>query len=263
MKKITTTKPESISLHELFHDLQGELEAHLRTGRRNIKHPGTKGDVTESNWIKMLAEHLPRRYSVDKGIVVDSKGQLSQQIDLVVYDNQYCPLVFHANGATYVPAEGVYAVFEVKQELNAKYVKEAIEKAESVRRLKRTSVDITSAAGRHKARKPIPIIAGILTYESAWKSGFGAPFRETILKADVKGRLDIGCCLRLGAFNIAYGRSKPDIRTSDQDVALVSFFMTLLHRLQPLGTVTAIDLTAYGDFTLAKRHGSRRSKTAG
>jgi len=247
---------QRVSLHDLFLDLQSELEARLRTTRRNIRHPGTQGDVTESGWKTMLASYLPKRYSVEKAFVVDSTGTLSQQIDLVIFDQQYCPLVFHVDGATYVPAESVYAVFEVKPKLSSEYVKAAIEKAKSVRRLTRTSVDITSAAGRHSARKPIPILTGILTYDSEWSPTFGRPFTEALANAEVMGRLDLGCCLREGAFNVTYGRSTPRVTTSAQDEALVSFFMTLLHRLQPLGTVTAIDLTAYGQFTLGKKHGT-------
>lgn len=74
-----------------------------------------KGDVTEWDWIAVLREHLPTRYCVDKAFIVDSRGNLSQQLDLVIFDKQYGPIVFHRHGATYIPAESVYAVFEVKQ----------------------------------------------------------------------------------------------------------------------------------------------------
>jgi hypothetical protein len=258
MKK-KSPAPQTVTIHQLFLDLQGELSARLRTSRRSVRHPGTKGDVTESGWTAMLSTFLPKRYSAEKGLVVDSSGRLSQQIDLIIFDRQYCPLVFHVEGATYVPAESVYAVFEVKQDLNAKHVAAAVEKARSVRALKRTSVDITSAAGNHPALPPTDILAGILTSESGWKPAFGKPFTKALSDASKDGRLDLGCCLQAGAFNVDYSGRKPTVATSVPDEALVSFFMTLLHRLQPLGTVRAIDLTAYGDFTLGKRHGEKPS----
>lgn len=254
----TKKKPlrKRVSLGALFGSLQEELEQTMKTAREHIPHPGVKGDVTEWDWIAVLREHLPTRYCVDKAFVVDSRGNLSQQLDLVIFDKQYGPIVFHRQGATYIPAESVYAVFEVKQTLNAKHVEYAIEKATSVRRLVRTSVPITSAAGKHDPVAPKPILAGILTYNSGWRSGFGTNFATMLKGAAAEGRLDIGCCLRAGAFNADYDVAPIEIEKSSKENALVSFFMTLLHRLQPLGTVTAIDLTAYGQFTLGKKHGT-------
>jgi len=247
-----------VTLKQLFGDLQRELEQTLLTAKNNIPHAGSKGDATEADWIAMLDKHLPKRYCVTKAFVIDHTGRLSQQLDLVIYDKQYGPVVFHRKGVTYIPAESVYAVFEVKPTINAEYVTYAIEKAASVRRLKRTSVAITSAMGSapHDAKPPKPIITGILAYDMDWKKGFGKPFAKLLQDAEVDGRIDLGCSLVGGAFNVDYAGAKPDITTSDTEEALVSFFMTLLHRLQPLGTVTAIDLTAYGDFTLGKKHGT-------
>ncbi len=246
-----------VTLKQLFRDLQKELEQTLITAKNNIPHAGSKGDATEADWIAMLEKHLPKRYCVDKAFVIDHTGRMSHQLDLVIYDKQYGPVVFHRKGLTYIPAESVYAVFEVKPTINAEYVTYAIEKAASVRRLERTSVAITSAMGSapHDAKSPKPIIAGILAYDMSWRKGFGKPFVKLLREAEVDGRIDLGCSLVGGAFNVDYG-AKPDITTSEAEDALVSFFMTLLHRLQPLGTVTAIDLTAYGDFTLGKKHGT-------
>lgn len=246
-----------VSLKQLFRDLQKELEQTLITAK-NIPHAGSKGDATEADWIAMLDKHLPKRYCVDKAFVVDHTGRISQQLDLVIYDKQYGPVVFHRKGVTYVPAESVYAVFEVKPRLDAEYVTYAIEKAASVRRLKRTSVAITSAMGPmpHDPKAPKPILAGILAYDLGWKKGFGKPFARLVRDAEADGRLDLGCSLLGGAFNVDYSGAAPEITTSVAEDALVSFFMTLLHRLQPLGTVTAIDLTAYGEFTLGRKHGT-------
>ena len=141
----------SIKISELFGGLQKQMEAQLNTNRDNIPHPGTKGDSLENVWIDWLRKYLPNRYCVDKAIVVDSEGQLSDQIDLVIYDQQYTPFVFTQNGVHYIPAEGVYAVFEVKPDLegsassngeNVSHIEYAGRKIERVRRLKRTSIFI-------------------------------------------------------------------------------------------------------------------------
>jgi hypothetical protein len=123
-------------------------------------------------------------------------------------------------------------------------------------RLVRAAVPITSAASKPDPVAPKPILAGILTYDSDWRSVFGTNFAKMLKSATPEGRLDIGCCLRAGAFNADYDGASVEIEKSTKENALVSFFMTLLHRLQPLGTVTAIDLTEYGQFTLGRKHGT-------
>jgi hypothetical protein len=53
---------------------------------------------------------------------VDSLGNFSQQIDVVVFDRQYSPFIFDFREQQIVPAESVYAVFEAKQTINATLV---------------------------------------------------------------------------------------------------------------------------------------------
>ena len=86
----------------------------------------------------MLQNYLPQRYQAATAHVVDSQGQFSDQIDVVIFDRQYSPFIFKFEGQVIVPAESVYAVFEAKQVINAEQVKYAQDKAESVRKLART-----------------------------------------------------------------------------------------------------------------------------
>jgi hypothetical protein len=71
-----------------------------------------KGEASEDVWIELLAAHLPYRYQVAKGIVIDANGRESHYIDVIIYDRQYTPLVFNKDGKRYIPAESVYAVIE-------------------------------------------------------------------------------------------------------------------------------------------------------
>ena len=67
----------------------------------------------------MLDTYLPKRYQAAKAHVVDSLGNFSQQIDVVVFDRQYSPFIFTYENETIIPAESVYAVFEAKQTADA------------------------------------------------------------------------------------------------------------------------------------------------
>ncbi|HEX8205120.1 MAG TPA: DUF6602 domain-containing protein, partial [Solirubrobacteraceae bacterium] len=141
-----------VDLRSLLMAKQETLLAELATAGVHW-HPTAKGDVGEANWIAALdGRHgangfLPSRYAVSSAFIIDADGNRSDQIDLVVHDAHFCPLFFEKAGHRYVPAESVYAVFEVKPELNRDYVLYAAEKAASVRALRRTSVPIVWMAG--------------------------------------------------------------------------------------------------------------------
>jgi hypothetical protein len=146
----THRQPTSIKLKELFLSLQNQLQAKMVTNREFVHHAPTKGAASEQAWLAMFNAYLPQRYRADSAFVIDCDGELSDQIDIVIYDRQYSPLLFHQDGVLYVPAESVYAVFDVKQELGRWMILQAARKAASVRKLKRTSVPIPYAAGTYR-----------------------------------------------------------------------------------------------------------------
>lgn len=157
-----------INLLNLYEQMQEEMLQQLRSGVAAFVHPGTKGDNTEMNWINWFRTYLPKRYNVDKGIVIDSRGKQSDQIDLIIYDAQYSYLVFRQGDSILIPAESVYAVFEVKQDLNKERIEYAGKKAKSVRDLIRTSAPIRHAGGSYPPKELHEIVAGLLTTSSSW-----------------------------------------------------------------------------------------------
>ncbi len=236
-----------IDLRRLFIGLQKQLEAHLQTEREIVAHPGAKGATAEANWKAMLNDHLPSRYGVSKAFVIDSGGGLSEEIDLVIHDRQYSPLLFNRDGALYIPAESVYAILEIKQELDKGTVAYAGEKAASVRALKRTSAPVPHAGGVFEPRTPSEILAGIVALESSWKPPFGDSLLDLLRGSTRETRLEFLCALRHGACQVQYVDDGTVVtHTSAPDTGLVFFFLRLLGRLQSLGTVSAIDVTEYG-----------------
>ncbi len=233
---------DDVDLRQLFLGLQRELEAKLGTTRAIVGHPGAKGAATEVHWQEMLSSFLPERYRVSKGFVVDARGRRSDEIDLIVHDRQYSPFLLPFEGAVHVPAESVYAVIEVKQDISKEHLEYAGGKAASVRGLERTSVKISHAGGTYPPKPPSLILAGFLSLESSWSPGLGDAFREHLKALSGDRSIDLGCVLHHGAFERPRDGS---VRTSDADTALVWFFVTFVRRLQGLGTVPALDLEAY------------------
>src|SRR5580692_2477082 len=113
------------SLGQLLESLHEDVQQRLATVRKAFNHPGAKGDASENVWISLLDTYLPKRYQAAKAFVVDSQGEFSQQIDVVIFDRQYSPFIFTLEDQTIVPAESVYAVFEAKQTVDAELVKYA------------------------------------------------------------------------------------------------------------------------------------------
>ncbi len=238
---------KKVDLRKLFLDLQKQMIARLKTDTETITHPTKKGDASEMNWRAMLSEYLPKRYQVESGFLVDANGSISDQIDIVVFDRQYSPFLFNQDGCKYMPAESVYAVFEVKPTIDAQNVAYAGNKIASVRKLNRTSVAITHAGGKFEPRKPIPIIGGILTLDSTWNPAIGKPLNNALSALDPEAQLDLGCILKYGSFQANYETGKlTSIEQSKNDTCLMFFFIRLLARLQDVGTVSAIDFGQYG-----------------
>lgn len=274
-------KIEDISLKELFASMQNQMSAQLNTNRANITHTGSKGDALENAWIEWLRKYLPSRYSVDKGIVIDSGGKISHQIDIVIYDNWFTPFIFSQNGFHYIPAEGVYAIFEVKPDISASSDKKhnieyAGEKIESVRVLDREAATFINGGIKYSPRPLTKIIGGILTSTKSGKRDNNNTLIKHFKNQTGLKSLDIGCIADYGSFYIDYknpnkkndrgqdttgeiteegkkpyneyyeNRQFSKLKFSSTENSFVTFFMQLTRHLQQsIGTVPAINLNKY------------------
>lgn len=237
-----------VDLGGLFKSRQKATQAAQELNREFAVHQGSKGEATETSWIHLLREYLPNRYAVERAIVVDSNGETSQQMDIVVFDRQYTPFVINFEELVYIPAESIYAVFEVKQDLSKEHIEYASDKVNSVRRLRRTSALIVDHTGKQLRKALFEIPAGILTLASAWKPGLGEAFEEAINNswADANMRIDFGCVLSEGGFRVARDQDGLlSIEKSPAEASLMYFLMSLFKGLQSLGTVPAVDMDEY------------------
>ena len=233
------------SLTELLSGLHDDIQSRLAIARKSFAHPGTKGDASEGVWLELLQAYLPKRYQAEKAHVVDSKGEFSDQIDVLIFDRQYSPFIFHYQGQIIVPAESVYAVFEAKQTVNADLVEYAKGKVASVRSLYRTSLPIPHAGGTYPAR-PLPhIIGGLLTLESDWNPPLGQPLADALANGGQEGRLDLGCVAAHGVFGCD---DQCTYELRPQGKPATAFLFELITRLQASATVPMIDVRAYAEW---------------
>jgi hypothetical protein len=236
----------SIDLRSLFAGVQQQLLTQLRLSRHVVDHSGDKGGVSESEWLGLLDKLLPQRYRAAKAMVIDSTGATSDSLDIVVFDRQYSPLVFEQGGFRYVAAEAVYAVAEVKQDLNAKEVAYAAKKAASVRKLSRKTVPITGIKGDLLTKEPTRILAALLTTEIEWSPANAASnLSEHLSRLDDHHFIDLVCAADSYGFEVTRTGASVEVLASSPRTGLVFTIFGLLHRLQEMGTVAPIDFKAY------------------
>jgi hypothetical protein len=229
-------------LRSAFSAEQEVLRVKLKLSSASITHNGVMGDVNEQHFIAFLKKSLPKRYAVESAIVIDSNGNTSDQIDIVIFDNQYTPTLLDQHDHRFVPAEAVYAVFEVKPVINKGYLEYASKKAESVRKLERTSIPIKHAGGEYPAKPLFPIVAGIVAADIEWAEGLNSrAFIDNIESFSDDSFLDCGLVLSGGCFDFF----REELLLGPKTNSLAYFLFRLLEKLQGLGTVPATDWNKY------------------
>lgn len=231
------------SLPEVLASVHDDVEQELNRIRKTLAHSTSKGDASEDVWIDLCNRYLPHRYRAAKAFVVDSNGAFSDQIDVVVYDRQYSPLIFEIKGEKVIAAESVYAVFEAKQSANAPHISYAHAKAQSVRALHRTTLPIPHAGGEYPPKPPHHILAGLLALESDWAPALGDTLRGHLTNAPAAGRLDIGCIAAHGYFVLDKASGKHTFHAEAKHAT--AFLYRLVSILQQSATVPMIDVQAY------------------
>lgn len=248
---------EKYSVRTLLQAKQSVLKSKLDV---LLAHPVTKGDHCESVWIDFFRSILPSKYAVDKGFVFDCKGNFSNQIDIIIYDALYAPLLFETEaGEKYVTAESVYAVFESKSILTEKELVYANNKIESVRKLYRSRRDVINAGKKQDARPLTKIIGGVLsneirhTEEECMGKCKGNTIGAETLKKHLRKyeNIDIGCAINHYTFLKKEDNNEIIVNENKQEIIL-TFFFVLLNELYKLGTVAAIDIREYAEVALVK-----------
>lgn len=223
------------TLKTLFEAKQKSMLTDLGAIRNGVFHAPTMGNASQKRWRELLREYLPARYQVDEAHVIDSNGNQSEQIDLVIYDRQYASLAINQDGILYVPAEAVYAACEIKQNITKGNLEYSGKKIESVRKLKRTSIPIRQMNGLTVRKTPAPILGIFLAVESDYVPAFGRSFSKNLSGLDSKKKVDLVFSLQDGL----YKGGQP------ANLGLIEFLYVLLERLQKMGNAPAIDFQSY------------------
>lgn len=139
-----------------------------------IKHSGDKGTAREGLLRAFLADsgYLPERFGVSQGSshVVSTTGDVSEQIDLLIYDRLNCPRLLTMSNIQYFPVESVYGIIQVKSGLDSEQsTLDALQNIASFKRL-RKSRDLVKKVGPVTIRSGNSLGFGMLfAYDSKLK----------------------------------------------------------------------------------------------
>jgi hypothetical protein len=244
--------PEEIEALTTAFDLRAGFESRQRALVEDLNvtanftsHGTTIGDAHEADWVAMLRSWLPNRYGVGPIFAVDANGRQSQQIDVGIYDRHYAPSWFETKrGVQFVPAESVYAVFEVKPEINKTYADYTGDKIASVRALHRTNGSFRYLGGVSEDQDLTtkPILGGILTVRSGWVDMEGKAAVKALTGLDDLRGIDLGIALDSLSFDIS---REDKVEFSEPGLQLIFFAMRLFERLQGIGTAVAVKISEY------------------
>ncbi len=109
---------------------------------KSINHNVVKGTTRENIIVRnFLNPYIPKKYSIDSGVIVDINNQQSKQQDIVIYDEFYSPVLKDLDSNKLFFPESVFTVIEAKSNLNKIDINDIIEKSVSVRKLTKSFKD--------------------------------------------------------------------------------------------------------------------------
>ena len=114
-------------MRALSRDLSTSLE---RTA--GVGHNLTKGELREVDLRTAFRPHIPSRFELTSGVIVNSSGGQSKQQDVVVTEAVETPSFIASGGLTVQPIEAVVATIEVKSVATPTTVADSVEKGLSV-----------------------------------------------------------------------------------------------------------------------------------
>jgi len=111
-----------------------------------IPHNALKGSEAEKLIRTFLKEHLPKRFDVGSGFIIDYFNNVSKQTDVIIYDALYCPVYRLSENASIFPSNNVAAVVEVKSKLDKDQLTLSFENIFATKQLAKTQFPENSIA---------------------------------------------------------------------------------------------------------------------
>lgn len=78
-------------------------------------HGSTIGGFREEIWKGMFEQIIPKKFVIEQSVfIIDSEGNISNEVDLAIFDETYTPYIFRYGKLKFIPIEAVAVVIECK-----------------------------------------------------------------------------------------------------------------------------------------------------
>lgn len=124
-----------LSLEKTMDSIAKKMQIDYENLTKQIEHKGLKGRAREIVIKHFLKDYLSPFLGVESGEIISSKGDVSREIDVVIFDRLRCPVFLREDEVHIFPIESVYAVIEVKSFLDSRELEDCVEKVQSVKRM--------------------------------------------------------------------------------------------------------------------------------
>ena len=100
-------------IKENYLKMERELVTQLNYEVTN--HALTAGTYREEIWADFFRRIVPKKFNIARSVfIIDSKGNVSKEVDIAIYDEQYTPYIFNYGLIKFIPIEAVAAVVQCK-----------------------------------------------------------------------------------------------------------------------------------------------------
>lgn len=80
-------------------------------------HPPTIGGFREEIWKQLFEQIVPKKYVIEQSVfLIDSNENVSNEVDLAIFDEMYTPYIFRKGRIKFIPIEAVAAVVQCKSQ---------------------------------------------------------------------------------------------------------------------------------------------------
>ena len=126
-----------MDLKEIFDEVSSQMKSDFVKAQKSLTHSGLKGDANEETVKKFLRQYLPKTLDITTGTLVDSEGNQSRQLDIIICDSAKTPIFFQSGETRVIPIECAYAVIEVKAYLDKAELEKSYKNMQSVKALEK------------------------------------------------------------------------------------------------------------------------------
>jgi len=195
---------------------------------KEYAHQGLRGRAREIFLRDLLRPFLNPNFDTCTGVVVDSEGRQSNQIDIIIYDKRLLPPILLTAEEGIVPCESTLATIEIKSKLTAEELRKSVVNARSVKALRPQfyEADPTTIAKSS-------IICCVFAYKSARKPENEPKTLQRYARLENKGSTQVvhipisACCVGDNVFTFCswFDRENPSKQKFDlvNNRALASF----------------------------------------